>query len=253
MMDEESLGVSGEKLKDSVLVSLIAVFASFNVICDLLVGLPLPFSGVWDSAIFISAPITGITLGPLAGFFSSFIGVMTGHFIYFRDVYEFLFTLGAPIGAMISALILRGKWKIALTYYLALLGAFFATPIAWQLPFWGMWDVYLALGCLFAVIVVVKRWKELWNAKSSTCLFHILALSTFIGLEADVLFRIFIFVPCQTYHLFYGYDTNALQAIWVLGAIETSTKAALSTIITVIMGLPIITLVRKMGFIPSKD
>jgi len=242
-----------KKLKDSVFVSLIAAFASFNVVCDLLIGPPLPFSGVWYSWIFISEPITGIILGSWAGFFSSFIGVMIGHFVFFRGAEEFLFTLGAPIGTMISALVFRGKWKIVFIYYLVLLGAFFATPIAWQLPFWGMWDVYLALGFVFVVILLVERWKKLWNAKSSACLFHILALSTFIGLEADVLFRIFILIPCQTYQLFYGYNVNALQAIWVLGAVETSTKAALSTIITVMIGPPIITVVRKMGFALSKD
>jgi len=242
-----------KKLRDSSFISSVAIFASLNVICDSLIGPPLPFSGVWYSWIFISEPITGIILGPLSGFFSSFIGVMIGHFIYFRGAEEFLFTLGAPIGTMISALIFRGKWKIVLIYYLALLGAFFATPIAWQLPFWGMWDVYLALGFVFVAILLMKKWKNLWNVKSSACLFHILALSTFIGLEADVLFRIFVFVPCQTYQLFYSYDVNALQAIWVVGAIETSTKAALSTIITVMMGLPIITVIRKMGVTSSKD
>jgi len=247
------LDVSGGKPKDSVSISLIAVFASFNVVCDSLMGPPLPFSGVWYSWIFISEPITGIILGPWAGFFSSFFGVMIGHFVFFRGAEEFLFTLGTPIGTMISAFVFRRKWKIVLIYYLALLGAFFATPIAWQLPFWGMWNVYLALGFVFVVILLVEKWKNLWNVKSSACLFHILALSTFIGLEADVLFRIFIFVPCQTYQVFFPFDINDLQAIWVLGAIETSTKAALSTIITVIMGVPIITVVRKMGFTSLKD
>ncbi len=242
-----------KRIRDSIFVSLIAVFAAFNVICDSLVGPPLPSSGVWYSWIFISEPITGIILGPLAGFFSSLIGVTIGHFVYFRGAEEFLFTLGAPIGTMISALLFRGKWKIVLIYYLALLGTFFATPIAWQLPFWGMWDVYLALGLVFVVGLLVKKWKNLWNINSSACLFHILALSTFIGLEADVLFRIFIFIPCQTYQLFYGYDLNKLQVIWALGAIETSTKAALSTIITVTIGLPIISLIRKMEFTHLKD
>jgi len=210
-------------------------------------GPPLPFSGVWDSWIFISEPITGIILGPFAGFFSNFIGVMIGHFIYFRGAYEFLFTLGVPFGAMISGLLYRGRWKIVLICYLGLLGAYLATPIAWQLPFWGMWDVYLALGFLFAATAMMTRYKKLWNTRSNACLFHILALSAFIGLEADVLLRIFIFIPCQTYQLFYGFDLSALQAIWVLGAIETPTKTALSTVITVITGLPIINAVRKMS------
>jgi hypothetical protein len=192
-------------------------------------------------------------LGPLAGFLSNFIGVMIGHFIFFRGVEEFLFTFGAPIGAMISSLLYRGKWKMALTYYLALMVAYFATPIAWQLPFWGMWDVYVALVLLLAVTVIMIKWKKLWNTKSRAYLFSILALSTFIGLEADVLFRIFIFIPCQTYRLFYGYDVNALKAIWILGAVETSTKATLSTVITAIIGLPIISVVRKMGLTLSEN
>jgi hypothetical protein len=242
-----------KKTKDSAFISLVAVFAAFNVVCDSWVSLPLPFSGVWDSAIFMSEPITGIMLGPSAGFFSSFIGVMIGHFIIFRDAYEFLFTLGAPIGAMVSVLVLRGKWKTVLMYYSALLGAFFVTPIAWQLPFWGMWDVYLALGLLLAVIVIVRKWKNLWDVKSSTRLLCILALSTFIGLEADVLFRIFIFVPCQTYQLFYGYSLETLRAIWVLGAVETSTKAALSTVATATVGLPMISVARRLNLPLSQD
>ncbi len=237
-----------EKLKDSLFVSLIAVFAAFNIVCDSLAGPPLPFSGVWYSWVFISEPITGIILGPWAGFFSNSIGVMIGHFIFFRGAEEFLFTIGAPIGAMISGLLYWRKWKIVLLYYLALLGAFFATPIAWQLPLWGMWDVYLALGLLLVVVVVTKKRKNLWNIKSNTCLVYILALSTFIGLEADVLFRIFIFIPCQTYRLIYGYDLSALQAIWALGAVETPIKATLSSVVTVTIGLPIINAVRKMGF-----
>ncbi|RJS77034.1 hypothetical protein CW667_04455 [Candidatus Bathyarchaeota archaeon] len=235
------------KIEKSTFVSLIAIFAAFNVICDSLVSSPLPYSGVWHSWIFILEPLTGIILTPLASFFSALIGVMIGHFVNFLDVYEFLFTLGAPIGAMISSLIFRGKWSIALIYYTALLGAFFATPVSWQLPFWGMWDVYLAFICLLITSVMVKKWKTLWNTWSSSRLIYILALSTFIGLEADVLFRIFILIPCQTYQLFYNLDVNALQGIWILGAVETSTKAALSTIITATVGLPIITAIRKMG------
>ena len=235
------------KIEKSTFVSLIAIFAAFNVICDSLVSSPLPYSGVWHSWIFILEPLTGIILTPLASFFSALIGVMIGHFVNFLDVYEFLFTLGAPIGAMISSLIFRGKWSIALIYYTALLGAFFVTPVSWQLPFWGMWDVYLAFICLLITSVMVKKWKTLWNTWSSSRLIYILALSTFIGLEADVLFRIFILIPCQTYQLFYNLDVNALQGIWILGAVETSTKAALSTIIAATVGLPIITAIRKMG------
>jgi hypothetical protein len=243
-----------EKLKKSSFVSLIAVFAALNIICDSLMGPPLPFSGVWYSWIFMAESINGIILGPYAGFFSSLIGVIVGHSIYVRDSTEFLFTLGAPIGAMISGLIFRGKWKIALIYYLVLLGAFFITPISWQLPFWGMWDVYLAFGCLLVSVFVMEKWKGLWNTKSTSVrLLYIVALCTFIGLEADVLFRIFILIPCQTYRVFFDFDVNVLQSIWAVGAVETSTKAAVSTLVSMMAVPPIITAVRKMGLAFSED
>ncbi|MEM2912339.1 MAG: hypothetical protein QW146_07535 [Candidatus Bathyarchaeia archaeon] len=240
--------MDNKKLTNAVFISVVAIFAAFNIVCDSLVVPPLlPYSGVWYSWVFISEPITGIMLGPLAGFFSSLVGVMAGHFINFIDVYEFLFTLGAPLGALVSALVFRGKWRIVLVYYFALLGGFFAAPVSWQLPFWGMWDVYLAFFVLVVTAVVVTKWKSLWNVKSNIRLVYILALSAFIGLEADVLFRIFIFVPCQTYRLFYGYDVSVLQAIWAMGAVETPIKAALSTVVTSLVGPPIISAARKMG------
>lgn len=243
-----------KKLKESLFVSLISVFAAFNIVCDSLMG-PLPdISGVWYSWIFIAEPINGVILGPCASFLSSSIGVMVGHSIHFRGSEEFLFTLGAPIGAMISSLIFRGKWKIALIYYLALLGTYFLTPISWQLPFWGMWDVYLAFGCLLFLIVAMKKWKSFWDTKSTGVrLLYIVALCSFIGLEADVLFRIFILVPCQTYQSIYALDVGKLQSWWAIGAVETSTKAALSTLVSMMVTPPIIKAVRKMGLALLED
>ena len=243
-----------KRLKESSFVSLIAVFAAFTIVCDSLMGPLLNISGVWYSWIFIAEPISGIILGPYASFFSTFIGVMVGHSIYIRGSAEFLFTLGAPIGAVISSLIFRGKWKIALIYYSALLGAFFVTPVSWELPFWGMWDVYLAFGCLLVSVVILKRRKDLWNTKSTGVrLLYVIALSAFIGLEADVLFRIFILVPCQTYQLIYALDVSGLQSWWAIGAVETSTKAALSTLISMIVAPPAIKAARQMGSVLLED
>jgi len=243
-----------KKWKEASFVSLIAVFAAFNIVCDSLMGPLLDISGVWYSWIFIAEPLNGIILGPYAGFFSSFIGVMVGHSIYFRGPPEFLFTLGAPIGVMISGLIFRGKWKIPLIYYLALLGAYFVTPVSWQLPLWGMWDVYLAFGCLLALVVLMRKWKGFWDTKSTGVrLLHIVALCTFIGLEADVLFRIFILVPGQTYQSIYALDISELQLWWAAGAIETSTKAALSILVNTMVTPSIIKAVRKMRLRLVKD
>jgi len=233
-------------MKKSTLVSTVAVFAAINVICDSLVGPPIPVEpNVWYSWGFMATPITGILLGPYAGFLSSLIGVMIGHFIYFRGPYEFLFTLGAPIGAMISGLLFRRKWKIASIYYTVLLAIYFITPIAWQLPVWGMWNVYLAYASLLVAMGMMR--KKSYELESRGLLFAI-AMSAFIGLEADVLFRIFVFIPCQTYRLpYYNLDTEALRSIWVLGAVETSIKATMSTIVTVTVGPPLVKAIKKTG------
>jgi len=233
-------------MKKSTLVSTVAVFAAFNVICDSLMGPPVPVEpNVWYSWGFMATPITGILLGPYAGFLSSLIGVMIGHFIYFRGPYEFLFTLGAPIGAMISGLLFRRKWKIASIYYTVLLAIYFITPIAWQLPLWGMWNVYLAYASLLVAMGMMR--KKSYELESRGLLFAI-AMSAFIGLEADVLFRIFVFIPCQTYRLFYDFDVEKLRYIWALAAVETSIKATMSTIVTVTVGPPLVKAIKKTGF-----
>lgn len=232
------------KLRASQTVAIVAVFAALNVITDSFGG--LPSSGIWYSWNFLIEPLAGIVLGPLLGFAATFMGVMIGHYIYFIDAYEFLFAIGVPIGATISALLYKGKWKPVLCYYTILLLAYFITPVAWQIPLWGMWDTYIAFATLIAIIFLIK--KNLWKHQLKKLPF-ILAVAAFVGLEADVLFRIFILIPCQTYRLFYGFDVETLQIIWGSGAIITPIKVAISTITTTIIGQPLIKTLRKADFL----
>ncbi len=234
------------KLSTSQLVALTAIFASLNVVSDSLMSLPEPPSGVWYSWNFLIVPLTGIVLGPLLGFFSVLVGVFVGHCVYFIDMYEFLYTVGAPIGAAVSALLFRGKWKLALSYYTILFLAYFITPIAWQLPIWGMWDTYIAFAVLIGLVFLFKKGVGGLQDRTRPIL---LAAAAFIGLEADVLFRIFVFVPCQTFRLFYGFSVESLKLIWVSGAVFTPMKVALSVAATVAVGLPLMRVLRKSGFL----
>lgn len=228
----------------SRIVALVAVFAALNVISDSIVVLPDPNS-VWQSGNFLFEPITGIILGPLLGFVASFTGVMVGHYILFINIYEFVFTLGAPIGAAISALLFKGRWKPVLLFYCMLFASYFASPVAWQLPMWGMWDTYLAFALLIFSILLIKRgWWRLNDKK----LFFVLAITAFVGLEADVLFRIFLFVPMQTYSIFYGFNVEFLQSIWAVASIVTPLKVALSTLATMIIGPPLLSLLERIKF-----
>lgn len=230
-----------KRRQTSQVVAVVAIFAALNVVSDSLASLPVFPSGVWYSWNFLMSPLTGVALGHSMGSLASFIGVMIGHYIYFRDVYEFLFTLGAPIGVAMSALIFRGRTKPVLAYYSFLFAAYFATSEAWQLPVWGMWDTYVAFALLLATVILVR--KGVWNYRSRLPVS--LAVSAFIGLEADVLFRIFLFIPCQTYRLFYTFDVGALIVIWTSGAIVTPVEVLLSTMTTVLIGGPVVRFLRK--------
>lgn len=218
----------------SQLISTVIAFAALCTVLDLIPG-PIT-AGVWTGWIFVISPLAGIILGPYLGFLTVLISVMVGHGIYFRgDVYEFVFTLGAPVGAATSALMFRERWKGVWLYYTAALLAYFATPVAWQLPLWGIWDILLAYLAIIPATILMRRWSR--RGPKMGKLSTRLALCTLIGLEADVLFRVFVLVPGQTYWLFYGWGPEVLQAIWTAVAWWiTPAKVAISAFITTAIG-----------------
>jgi hypothetical protein len=219
---------------------MVAVLAALNVVTDSFAAPPEVPSGVWLSWNFLVTPLTGIILGATFGFAATSVGVLIGHFIHFIDVYEFFFTIGAPIGVAVTALIYENRWKPVLAYYILLFAAYWTTPVAWQLQSWAMWDTYLAFALLMSMMVFGDRFLK--NSSPNVSLR--LALAAFIGLEADVLFRIFLLVPGGTYQYFYGWDIDTLRTVWVSGAIETPLKAALSTSATAIIGKPVVDLIK---------
>jgi hypothetical protein len=222
----------GAKKRTSFL-SMIAVFAALNVVFDAII-IPQFSSGVWFGLVYLIVPITGIVLGPYAGFLSTLMGVFVGHAISPRGIEEFLFTLGAPFGVMISGMLFQKKWKMVFTYYTVLLFSYFITPVAWQLPVWGMWDVYCAYLALLLTIGFIRLKGDRSNPLKNDLFLY--GFCAFIGLEADILFRIFVLIPGQTYQSIYGLPIEALQRIWVAGALITPFKVAISTSVTALLG-----------------
>lgn len=205
-------------------IALITLFAALTAILDSIHGIPQFVEGVWFSWVFLIVPIVGFILGPYNGFLSVLIGVFIGHYIYFRGPYEFIFTLGAPIGAMISGMLFRGNKKFPLLFFSLLLFAYFLAPISFDLPYliiWGIWDVLLAFGLLLTIILIkIERIRPVFSA--------------FIGLESDVLFRIFLFVPLQTYKIFYGFNLELMEKIWIASAFMTPIQVGLSLFFTIL-------------------
>jgi len=216
-------------------IALIAIFAALNAVCDSIAGLPQLSSGVWYGWIFLIEPLNGIVLGPLAGFLSTLLGAMIGHSVYLRGeapLYEYLFTLGAPIGAMISGLLYQRRWKLTFIYFTVLLVAYFVTPIAQALPIWGIWNTLLAFAVLCFLGIFSIRLGDKWLSEK----IYALPIFAFIGLEADILFRIFLFIPCQTYQLFYGFTVETISAIWIAAAFITPIQVAISMAMTTVVG-----------------
>jgi hypothetical protein len=230
-------------------VAFAAVFSALVAVLDAIPILPMLYSGVWDSWIFLISPIVGVLLGPVIGAICTGIGSILGHFIFFRDPFEFLFMLGAPIGAAIAALIYQQRWRPALIIYSGLLLAYFLTPVAWLLPLWGIWDTLgaYALLLLFA-LSIAEGW---WPAANTRFLFLRLSLCSIIGLEADILFRIFLLVPCQTYWVFYGWTPAQLQLIWLAAGVITPVKVALAALATIMLGFSLMRLLPKLGIPPA--
>ena len=93
-----------------------------------------------------------------------------------------------------------------------------------------MWDVYATI--LILVIWGLSEHKyKFFNSQRNR-----LALASLAGLEADILFRIFILIPCRGYSIFYGLTPEVLVAIWAIPApLITPLKVTISTIFTVIL------------------
>jgi len=214
-------------------VAFTAVFTAMITVLDVLPTLGF-YSGIWDSWIFLLSPLVGILLGPLAGAFCVGLGSLMGHMIIFRNPFELVFMFGAPLGAAMSGLVYQRRWRPVLGIYSALLLGYFITPVAWILPLWGIWDILAGYGLLllFVFLVTQLKWFETNNHKQTLRLIF----SSVIGLEADILLRVFILVPGQTYWLFYGMTPEMLQLVWLGAGFVTPIKVVMAAIAVVVIG-----------------
>jgi len=222
------------KLTGSRSITFVAIFAAMIAILDSIPMIPGFYSGIWDSWGFILSPIVGILLGPVLGPISVVLGGFVGHLVYFRDPLELLFMLGAPVGAGIAGLVYQQRWKYVFAIYSLLLLGYFMTPVTWVLSLWGIWDVLvvfaLVLG-LTALSIFKKSTPEILSSTAAR-----LTLATVIGLEIDILVRIFILIPGQVYWFFYGLPVEELQLMWLIAGFITPIKVIVATIATVAIG-----------------
>ncbi len=219
-------------------ITLTAIFAAMIAILDSIPTIPEFYSGVWDSWGFMLSPIIGVLLGPVSGAISVGLGVIVGHMVYIRDPLELIFMVAAPVGAGIAGLVFEQRWQSVFAIYSLMLLGYFITPVTWSLTLWGIWDVLVGFALVLIVTVISKINNSGRQLLSSTTIRLILA--TVIGLESDILVRIFILIPGQTYWFLYGWDVATLQLLWMVAGIITPIKVILAAIATVSIGMPLL-------------
>lgn len=223
-------------------ITYLAMFTALGTVLDVIPIIPGFYSGIWDSWLFLLSPLIGILLGPFYGAISVGMGSMIGHLIYFRDPFELVFMWGAPLGAAVAGFVYQGKWKPVLGIYGSMLGIYLIYPVSWALPLWGIWDTLVGFGLVLVyslLIGLVNSGKARLESQSIVIL-----LAAVIGLEVDILFRIVLLVPGQTYWFFYGWTVEQLQIIWMSSGIITPIKVFLAAITTLMITKAVLLQIR---------
>jgi len=222
-------------VRSSLIAALVALFGALHAV---LVAIP----GIWRSWMIVILPIEGVLLGPRAGFLAALLGCLIGRLIRPRPGFYVIFGLAEPVGALVAGLAFKKRWRAVFALFAVLLAAYFAHPLGRELPAWCLWDIYIALILIPAIPYVVgPALKEKDNPKRLT---PAVALAAFIGVEADVLMRIFILIPMGFYALM-GLTAGALYVAWLAGAVETPVESTISVLVTIIVGVPLLVTLEK--------
>lgn len=227
-------------MRKSQWIALTSVFASLHATLYLL-SPPL----LWRNWAIYLEPIEGILLGPAAGFFVALIGSIIGRTIKPTDPTTFIFgVITEPLAVLVCGMLVKGKWQMVLPIYAATLATYFAHPFGRWFPLWTIADVLVALTLIYPA-TRIGIWISQCNVKR---LAVSLLLISFIGIATDALIRVFMLVPAGL-HFFLTPDPNVVYGLFVAGAIDSFTEDALVLVVSLLIGVPLLSALQKVpGF-----
>ena len=255
--------MSERELPGSFLTALTALMAALHAA---LASMPGPFG--FRSWMIIVLPLEGMILGPGPAAISAMIGGSIGCVLRGEGVILPIVAFSEPVGAASAGLALKGRWKELLALYLIMLAAYFAHPYGRALPAWCLWDIYVATSIALAASLFSSRafrhsldvvlgrlagelpilnnlrafLKTGWRPGSPAAM----ALSAFLGLEADSMARIFVFIPLCFYAIL-GVRFEAIVPLWYLGALATPLEALLGILLVSFIGPPVFKALEHKG------
>jgi MFS family permease len=235
------------KTRITIVAGLMSVFAALDVALS---ALP----GWWISWAAIIKPLYGIMLGPVAGPCAAIIGGIIGNFIWPHTAVLAVFTwVPGILGALASGIIVKGEkshlWTFALAVHATLISAFYLHPVGNTVALWALYDKVIALALIFPTVKIVKK-SRISEGESLDVkwLLPALALTSFIGTEADDITGNVIFMYLELYKLF-GIPPEALPPLYVAGAVIMPLQRVLVAIIATLVAVPLFKAFEKSALI----
>jgi hypothetical protein len=195
----------------------------------------------------VMEPLEGIIAGPYLGFLAALVGVTGGRLIRPDGLWiENFFGIAEAVGALGAGFLITRRWYLTAGIYGVQLLAFFAHPLARYIPLWTLWDTYLGFLAILPAAYLVRR---LADAKSKAPrLIPIVALTSFVAVELDVMIRVFMLVVGGLYRV-YPIPIDALPWIFIEGAVQTPLEAAYSVGCAVVVGVPVLVALERSGML----
>ena len=160
-------------------IALVGAFAALDIIME-----AIPFIPYGPSAGVMMKPIEGIFLGPLAGLVAAFVGGIVSSLIWPSTAVLGLATwIPGVLGALVSGLLFKKRWKLVVLILAGVLVAFFLHPYGRSIFLYANWDKVIALLLVVPVSRVVNR--TLGKAVTIKSLVPMVGFISFIATETD--------------------------------------------------------------------
>ena len=228
-------------MRNSVRITLISIFGALHAVLYLI------SFGLWRNLAIYLAPIEGIVLGPGAGFLAAFLGSSIPR-IALGDPLFIFGIVAEPVSVLSVGWLSRGKWKPVLAIYVAMLSAYFVHPFGWQLPFWTIIDILVAL---FIIYPAAKLSNSL-SSKNVRRLSIAFVSLAFVCTATDALARIFLLIPVGLHVLVFP-DFNVLQTVFIGSAISSYIEDVLVVLVSIFAGVPLLVATSKLALFPEMN
>lgn len=221
-------------MRSSLKIALTAVFAALHTV------LYFASFGLWRNWAIYLEPVTGILLGPWAGFSAALIGSAIGRMIRPDPLWMFGI-VAEPLSVLMIAFLAKRRWLPVLATYGVMLVAYFLHPFGTLLPLWTILDVLLGL----VLIYPVARFHRLGAEEDKRFLPLSVILVSFVGTVTDSLTRIFLFIPAGLY-AFLGLSFDQVFFTFTTGAVASYIEDLIVVAVSLLVGVPLLLALKRM-------